>query len=285
MKIIDCHANLGWDISNTRKRLFPTNQSINQLLARMSKNDVSKAIILPFPSPGGQFNDNAPWYEVENQLLINAMRSHPKLIAFPGVNPADKESVKNIKTMAVAYQIKGIKFSHQIPMNFSIDKLIDHPLMKIVQDYNLIMMIHVGTGKEIGAEYVNVTLPYAVKVAKYYPGIRFIFCHLARLHADMLDALQLHNVWMDTSGFSLSYGWAQFSAKEPLFIFKGLSPEGIIEELVSQGFEDKILFGSDEPYTHYGKEIGIIKNARISDRAKEKILAKNMKKLLGQWLK
>jgi uncharacterized protein len=280
MKIIDCHANLGWDISNTRRKLFPTNQSANQLLARMSENGVSKAIILPFPSPGGQFNDNAVWYEVENQMLISSMRSHSNLIAFPGVNPADAASVKNIKTFAVAYRIKGIKFSHQIPMDFSIDKLLDHPLMKIVQDYRLIMMVHTGTGKEKGADQVHTTLPYAIKVAKYYPGVKFIFCHLGRLHETIFDALQLHNVWMDTSGFSLNYNWAEFAAKKPLGIFKSLSPEDIIELLVSQGFEDKIIFGSDEPYTHYEKELGIIKNARIPESAKRKILAENMEKLL-----
>jgi uncharacterized protein len=281
MKIIDCHANLGWDMSNTRKSLFPNAQSVRQLLTKMNEYEVGKAIILPFPSPGGQFHDNAIWYEVENQLLMNAMRAHPRLIAFPGVNPADIGSVKNIKTLAVAYGIKGLKFSHQIPMDFSIDKLIGHPLMKIVQDYHLVMMIHVGTGKEKGAEYVHTTLPYAIKVAKHYPGVKFIFCHLGRLHEDIFAAMQLHNVWVDTSGFSLGYKWAQFAAKDSVDIFKRMGPEQIIEQLVTQGFEDKIIFGSDEPYTRYKKEIGIIQKAKISQMAKKKILAENMEGLLG----
>jgi predicted TIM-barrel fold metal-dependent hydrolase len=281
MKIIDCHANLGWDISNTRKKLFPTNQSINQLLSKMSGQGVSKSVILPFPSPGGQFNENAIWYEVENQMLMNAMRSHPNLIAFPGVNPADEASVKNIKTLAIAYRVKGVKFSHQIPMGFDIDKLINHPLMKIISDYNLVMMIHVGTGKERGAQQVHTTLPYAIKVAKYYPAIKFIFCHLGRLHSDIFEALSLPNVWMDTAGFSLSYNWLEFTAKDPVLMFKGLSPEDIIEHLVSQGYEDKLIFGSDEPYTRYDEELGIIQKANINEIAKKKILAENLERLLS----
>jgi uncharacterized protein len=280
MKIIDCHANLGWDISNTRRNLFPTNQSSKELMVKMRDYDVSKAIIVPFPSPGGQFNENTFWYEVENQMLMNAIRSYPNLIAFPGVNPADEASVKNIKTLAVAYGIKGIKFSHQIPMEFNIDSLIGHHLMKIVQDYHLVMMIHVGTGKEKGAKYVHTTLPYAIKVAKHYPGVKFVFCHLGRLHEDIFEALQLHNVWMDTAGFSLGYKWSEFVAKQPMGLFKGLLPESIIEQLVSQGFEDKLIFGSDEPYTHYEKELGLIQNANISEEAKKKILAENMEGLL-----
>jgi predicted TIM-barrel fold metal-dependent hydrolase len=286
MKIIDCHANLGWDISNTRKKLFPTNQSAKELLFKMDENKIVKSIILPFPSPGGQFSDNACWYEVENQMLINAMRSSSssssssRLIPFAGVNPGDACSVKNIKTLAVAYAIKGIKFSHQIPMGFNIDDLIGHPLMKIVQDYHLIMMIHIGTGKERGAERIHTTLPYAIKVAKYYPGVRFIFCHLGRLHKDIFDALQLHNVWTDTAGFSLSFKWSEFSAKDPAGAFKKLTPIEIIELFVGQGFEDKIMFGSDEPYTHYEKELEIIQNASISNEAKKKILAVNIENLL-----
>jgi predicted TIM-barrel fold metal-dependent hydrolase len=280
MKIIDCHANIGWDVSNTRKNLFPISQSVKKLLAKMSENGISKAIILPFPSPGGQFNDNLAWYGVENQMLVNAMRAYPHLIPFVGVNPADERSVKNIKTLAVAYRVKGVKFSHQIPMNFNIDALINHPLMKLIQDYHLIMMIHIGTGKEKGAELVHNTLPYAIKVAKYYPGVKFIFCHLGRLHKDIFEALKLHNVWVDTAGFSLDYKCTQFTAKEPVIMFKKLSPEDIIEQLVSQGFEDKIIFGSDEPYTHYDKELGIIQKARIPQSAKKKIFAGNMEKLL-----
>lgn len=281
MKIIDCHGNVGWDISNTRKNLFPTGQTSQELLSKMDKYGVEKAIIVPFPSPGGQFDQNSFWYELENQNLITSQRSSPRLIPFPGVNPNDKRSVKNIKTLAIAYVIKGIKFSHQIPMNFDIDKLIKHPLMKIVQDNNLIMMIHIGTGKEAGSQYVHGTLDYAIKVAQYYPKIKFIFCHLGRLHKSIMEALQLPNVWMDTAGFSMASKWGQFVAREPISLFRKLSPAEIIEYLVSQGYEDKIIFGSDEPYTTYKDELNIIGEAHISPGAKRKILFENMEKLLN----
>jgi predicted TIM-barrel fold metal-dependent hydrolase len=281
MEIIDCHANLGWDMNNTRRNQFPNGQNHRQLLIKMNTAQVRKAVIVPFPSPGGQFSENAFWYDMENHNLINAKNANSRLIPFPAVNPKDPLSVKCIKTFATAYGIKGVKFSHQIPMSFSIDKLIKHPLMKIVQDFRLIMMIHIGTGKEKGAELIHTTLPYAIKVAKYYPDVNFIFCHLGRLHEDMIEALHLGNVWMDTAGFSLGYKWSHFAAKDYFKFFKTLGPEQIIEQLVKQGFEEKIVFGSDEPYASYEKEIGIIKKANISDTAKSKILGRNMGALLG----
>jgi predicted TIM-barrel fold metal-dependent hydrolase len=279
-EVIDCHANVGWDVNNTRKNLAPSGQTYKELLRKMDEYGVSKAVILPFPSPGGQFNDKAFWYDLENHNLINASNNSGRLIPFPAVNPADKESVKSIKTLVTTFDIKGVKFSHQIPMGFSIDKLIKHPLMKIVQDNNLLMMIHSGTGKESGAEVVNTTIDYAIKVAEHYPGVRFIFCHLGRLHEDLLDALELENVYVDTSGTSLGNHWPQFIAKKPVKIFKNMNSSRIIEKLVELGFEDKLLFGSDEPYTKYEEELATIKDANIPDEIKDKILSGNIDGLI-----
>jgi predicted TIM-barrel fold metal-dependent hydrolase len=280
MNAIDCHVNCGWDVSNTRKNLFPTGQTYKKLLHKMDMADITKAIILPFPSPGGQFNQTAPWYDLENNYLIQATTYSKKLIPFPAVNPADPRSVHGINTLALTHNIKGIKFSHQIPMNFSIDRLIRHPLMKIVQEYKLLMMMHVGTGKEKGAENVSTTLPYAMSVAKAYPDTTFIFCHLGRLHKDTTKALELPNVYMDTAGLALWENWPQFIAKEPSPAFQNARPVEVIEKLVDAGHENKILFGSDEPYTSYKIQLSHITDADIPERVKQKMLHKNMVKLL-----
>jgi predicted TIM-barrel fold metal-dependent hydrolase len=278
--IFDCHANCGWDMNNTRKNLYPVELGYKQLLNKMQDSGVNKSIIVPFPSPSAQFNPGSFWYEVENHYLILASKFSKNLIPFPGVNPADELSVKMIKTLAVAYSIKGIKFSHQIPMNFSIDKLVNHPLMKIVQKFNLIMMIHIGTGKEQGADKVHVTLPDAIKVAKAYPRVKFIFCHLGRLHHDLFDALKLPNVYTDTSGLALQEKWLQFVAKEPHLSLHKLKPVAVIEKLVQRGFSDKIIFGSDYPYTTYTAQKKHILDADIPEIDKRKIFYGNMAGLL-----
>jgi predicted TIM-barrel fold metal-dependent hydrolase len=279
LKIIDCHANVGWDVSNTRKNLFPIGQNYNELLEKMDKYGITKSIILPFPSPGGQFNDNDFWFEFENQYLIEANNYSKRLIPFPGVNPGDKRSVSNIKTLT-AFGIKGIKFSHQIPMNFSIDKLINNRLMRIVLDNGLIFMIHIGTGKEPGSQDIHTTLNYAVKVAKRYPDIKFIFCHLGRLQWSLLEALNLENVHVDTSALSMHRSFGEFTALEPIRMLERLSPVGVIEKLVGRGYEDKIIFGSDEPYARYKNEIEYTEKAEIPNKAKRKIFYENISKLL-----
>lgn len=282
MEIIDAHANIGWDASNLRRNLIPTEQKYSQLLEKMDYYNISKAVVVPFPSPGGQFRQEGFWYDLENHYLVESSRaSSGRLIPFPGVNPNDSESVKNIQTYAIFFKIKGVKLSHQIPMGFSIDKLIDHPLMKIIQDNNLILMIHIGTGKEPEADQVHTTLDYAIQVAKKYPDVKFIFCHLGRLHKDIISALDLKNVYMDTAGLYLWQNWKQFIASEPLSVLKNTSPPDVIKKLIEIGYEDKIVFGSDEPYTPYRNEISNIEKAEISEKAKKRIFSGNIKELLG----
>jgi predicted TIM-barrel fold metal-dependent hydrolase len=280
MKFIDCHANIGWDSNNVRKNYFPSEQSHKELLIKMNEHGISKAIILPFPSPAGQFKKNMFWYELENHYLMQAKQYSDRFIPFPAVNPNDESSVNNIQVMATAFKIKGIKISHHIPMGFSIEKLIDHSLTKIVRLNNLIVMIHTGTGKEAGSGNLHETLDYGIKVAKKYPDIKFIFCHLGRLHSKILDALELKNVYMDTSAISMHSYSKEFLAIDSFAHFKNNTPSQIIGKLVDLGYENKLLFGSDVPYVFYTNEIEAVKDAKISEEAKRKIFYENISSLL-----
>lgn len=57
----------------------------------MDAYNINASVIAPFPSPGGQFNPNTPWYDSENHAIINASYFSKRLIPFPAVNPNDKK--------------------------------------------------------------------------------------------------------------------------------------------------------------------------------------------------
>jgi predicted TIM-barrel fold metal-dependent hydrolase len=281
MEIFDCHANTGWDAHNIRKNILPSGQTYGQLLAKMDTYEIAEAIIVPFPSPGAQYNQNSFWYELENHYLELASRFSKRLTPFVGVHPGDKKSVHNIRTLSLSINLKGVKFSHQTLMGYSIEKLNRNPLMNIIQDLNLVFMIHIGTGKEPGAGQAHTTLNYAIQVAEQHPHVRFIFCHLGRLHERMMDALNMENVYMDTAGLSMATKWKEFIALEPLAIFKNASPVRVIEKLVSNGYADKLLFGSDEPYTPYAAEMRVLHEADISNAVRRRIFSANIRGLLN----
>jgi predicted TIM-barrel fold metal-dependent hydrolase len=280
MEIIDCHVNLGWDASNLKKNLIPSEQSFRKILQKMDAYDISKSVILPFPCPAAKFDLNSTWYDIENQYLITASKMSDRLIPFLGVNPGQLASVKNIGIGAMQSQVKGVKFSHQNLIKFPIDKLINHPLMKIIHDNNLVFMVHTGTGKETGSDVYHTTLNYGIKVAKSHRDINFIFCHLGRLHKDLFEALQLPNLYLDTSALSLAGFSRAFVAKDQTTLLKVSRPKEIIEIIVAEGYENKIIFGSDEPYTQLNNELDYVNRANISTDAKRKIFSKNFKKLL-----
>lgn len=278
--IIDSHANIGWDVSNLRKNQTPAEQSYFELLEKMGKNGVEKAILVPFPSPKSQFNPSASWYDLENEYIITSATSSKKFVPFLGINPNDEQCLKNVRTLASLFPVKGVKLSHQDIINFSIEKLINHPVMKIIQDNSLIFMIHIGTGREEESYKYHSTLDYAIEVAEKYPDVTFIFAHLGRLHENMTDALKMENVFMDTSGLSLEPRKA-FVALDKDEKFSSFSSNRIIEKLVDLGFGKKIVWGSDEPYTHYKDELSYVNDAEITQSNKRAIFYENIAKLLG----
>jgi len=226
---------------------------------------------------------NVYWYDLENNQTINAYYfAKNRFIPFVAVHPGQKDSIKNIDSLAGLHPIKGVKIAHMESMDFSVDQLIGNPLMDVVQKRGLVLLIHTGTGKETNADKIHVTLDYALKVAKAYKDVNFVLAHLGRLHEKILDAFQLDNVYFDTSGLSMWQNWSAFISNKPLDIFKSSTPIQVIERLVDLGYENKLLFGSDEPYVTYAEEIRIILGAEISEKARRNIFAVNSKKLLGE---
>ena len=62
--------------------------------------------------------------------------------------------------------------------------------------------------------------------------------------------------------------------------FDYYSQEQFLRILKAHG-SDKILFGSDSPWSNTGKELASIRSLPITDEEKENILYKNAKKLLN----
>jgi len=95
-----------------------------------------------------------------------------------------------------------------------------------------------------------------------------------------MSTLNMDNIWMDTAGLSLWENWRAFIAAEPMKIFEHSTPVEVIEELAHKGYADRIVFGSDEPYTDYAMEISLIERADIRESDKKKIFHENIEGLL-----
>ena len=110
-------------------------------------------------------------------------------------------------------------------------------------------------------------LPKAEKLSEKYPEIRFILAH---------------------AGFSyeLAKGIAKISKKNPN-VYADITittcTRKIIEFLVKEMGEDKLLFATDLPLRELSTQIAWVCYADISIQAKKKILAGNMYRLLQEY--
>lgn len=288
--VIDCHAHIGINAHNLRAGIYPFEQTVDDLLHKMDLHNVSRAIVFPFPYSSilpsmSKLRYSEPsrssftkLYQKDNFILMYAAGQHPdRIIPFPIASPRDEKCVEHIKQLVVD-AILGVKL-HPVAFGYPIHLLLEHPLTKTIQDLNLRVVLHIGSGKE-GSSSRGTTLEHALKLAKAHPSVRFIFCHLGRLHKDLPRILELENVLTDTSGLSLNNTSTAYLAPKLWQRLKHCEPRYVIEQLVEAGFEDKVLWGSDEPYTPYEEELDYVMNAHISESAQQKLLFKNIERFL-----
>jgi predicted TIM-barrel fold metal-dependent hydrolase len=284
IEIIDIHTHVGADTFFRGESLVlsrSTQQNIEQLHLLLTKYNVSKAMITPFPSPLAYKDKDVFWYYNENQGLLPY--NSDKTLLFPSVNPRDSESIGYAKNLIKRNNLRGIKI-HTRSCKLA-PASVPRSVCRFAEELKIPILIHIGSGneQELGVLGVDITLYSAEILAKSNPKTKFIFAHLGRLNVNLEDCLSLDNVFFDTSGLSL------LEAKRQHFVSKHSHPElsilaapQIINYLVQRGYEDKLLWGSDEPCgKSYESELEVVIGSGINSFAMRKILSENSKRLLN----
>jgi len=153
--------------------------------------------------------------------------------------------------------VDGLKI-HPSAMKIRIDDQKVKPYLKFCEDHNLPVMIHCGVWQEM-ASY-----KFAIEVGKTHNG-PIILAHMGGknrgLQFECIEALEnasLTNVFLETS--SCYVPW-------------------ILERAVSAVGDSNVLFGSDFPFYHPGVTLETLKFTELSNRSKEKILSRNIRRL------
>jgi len=284
--IIDSHAHIGKDIFGEKNGILsfrgtPQEQSMTEFITKMEKFDIKKAIIFPFPSPLAQFNEDEFWYHKENGNLLKDLQGNEERLYFiPELNPKDKKSIDYAFNMIENYKLKGLKIHTR--MTQCDPRYLDTSILRFLEKEDIPLVLHIGNGKEeeLKKKNIDISLNSAINLAKKYPNNRFVFAHLGRLHKRLEEALRLENVLVDTAALSVKKVWEDFPAEPCDIELIEKSAKLIILYLVEAGYEDKIIWGSDEPYgLAYEEELDyIINNENLEERVKKKILYKNVSK-------
>jgi len=227
--------------------------TISGLLKNMNDWNIDISVILPVITRQAQFKTLNGWAK---------SICSDRLVSFGGIYPFTDNYKRDIDYVA-GLDIKGLKF-HAEDQNFMVD---DERMLK-VYDYALnkgmIILHHAGYDPGFAPPFKSSPLQFA-RIARAMRGGIIIAAHLGG-HAQW-DEVEEHlvgeDIYLDTS-----MGFEFFSSEQFLRIVKNHGA-------------DKILFGSDAPWSSAKSEIESLRAMPLPKKDIDAILGGNAQRLLG----
>jgi len=242
--IVDAHAHIG--------RVNDLKSEPETLIAEMKKSGVTKAVI----SPMGKdiIFDNAK----ANSKIAEIVKRFPrKFVGFAVANPwLGSKSVLELERAISKLGLRGL-ILHPELQGFQADDEIVDPVVEKAQRLQIPIYIPVGTP--------TCSTPHQLDLlAKRHPKAILIMGHMG--YPDLAPyvlpvALKNSNIMLETSRV----------------------PElGLIEDAVRRLGAERVIFGSDYPYSRYELEVETVRLLNISSADREMILGKSLLALLGK---
>ncbi|MBQ4404823.1 MAG: amidohydrolase [Selenomonadaceae bacterium] len=280
--IIDMHTHIFPDkiaaatidkLSNVSHTPAFTDGTLNGLQKSMDAAQINLSVVLPVATNSKQVEKIN-----SSSAALNEKFSGAGIISLGCIHPdftnyrAELSRVKN-------YGLKGIKI-HPVYQDTNLN---DTKYMRIIDraaELDLIVVTHAGL--DIGFPGVVKCSPQMIKnVVDEVGEFKFVLAHMGgwKNWDDVLKILGGAKVYLDTS-FSTGeiiprrdFNWAAEDLK--------LLDAAQFMEFVKTFGAEKILFGTDSPWTSPKTSIDFIKNLPLADDDKNKILGLNAKKLLS----
>ena len=245
--IIDSHVHIGADADGSAQKL-------QRLKRNMHAYGIDKSAIFPFNEKSDLVKASIKLLEHKDQSMLPFLRFDPKVI--------DTEQLEHL----LDYGFYGVKL-HPRAQNFDpIDKKY-YGLYKKIEDSGKPLLIHARKYDTFTRIMLKTNGKYSdpdriVGLAKIFPNMNIIIAHFANLSRDALNVIAKEdNLYVETSIFGTTY---------------------VVKMMCKNLGADKIIFGSDAPYSDQEIEMLKIKKADISGSEKEKIFSGNIKKLLSR---
>lgn len=227
--------------------------TVNGLISSMKCIGIDKSVVMPVATKPSQVSVINEWGK--------SLQSD-KLCFFGAIFPYD-ENVYEVINKLKMNGFKGVKMHPDYQGFFADDKRM-MPVYEALRDAGLTVLLHAGV--DIGfTSFVHCTPLMIFKVLRDIPGLRLVAAHMGGhgLWKDVEEILLGKDFYIDTS----------FSSYE-------IGKEGMLRMIKQHGIE-RVLFGSDSPWTDARKELDIINSLEITSTEKDYILYKNAQVLLS----
>lgn len=199
-----------------------------------------------------------------NNFAIYLKEHYDRLIPLGSVNPDNDE--KNIREELLRIRtagIKGIKI-HPDYMGHAIDEDCYKPIFRACCDFDMFVVTHAGWDF-ISPDNIAATPCRIRKVIDEFSELKLVAAHFGgnRLWTDVIKYLSGRHVWFDTA-----LGYAERMGAD------------MAKSIIDAHDPEKILLGSDCPWSSPKNEYDFIMGLDITDEEKQNITFKNAQRLL-----
>jgi predicted TIM-barrel fold metal-dependent hydrolase len=222
------------------------------LIAAMDAAGVDCACCFPSAGRGGD-------YRLETELICRlAEETQGRVIPFVRAHPYWREDAVGDVEHAAALGAKGLKLHPFMDGAFlANDPVLVDPLLAVAADHGLAVLVHSGWG-------FNSMPGLIADLAKRFPSVPVVIGHSGRygFHREAAAvASDVPNLLLDVSGLSTPHA---------------------IEELVALVGPERVLFGSDHPYSPLGFELEkLVRWTRLAPAAIALVAGGNACRMLG----
>lgn len=222
------------------------------LLEHMDKWGVDISVIQPVVTKPSQTETTNTWA---------ARTQGDGIIAFGGIHP-DTDDYKRDLDLVSSLGLKGIKlhaeYQHFYPEEERMLRIYDYAFSK-----GLIVLHHAGFDPGMPEPFHSDPERFAKMLDKVSGGV-FVLAHLGS--QQMWDGVEEYLVGRDVY-FDTSMGFECFATEQFL-------------RIVQNHGADRILFGSDSPWSNASRELEILNSLPLSAEEKRLITSENAKRLL-----
>jgi predicted TIM-barrel fold metal-dependent hydrolase len=264
IEIVDGHVHMGGrprrekfdkEKNSVSGRAYYYSYAGEELVKAMDRSNVDAIIGFALGGFSSEYD-----YSDQNDLIAASMREYPgRIIGFCRLNPnvGEKTTCATIDRFVGELGMRGIKLHPEID-HFNLDERLLGPIFDKARDYGVPIIFHTG--------HTTNTDPLAIGcLASQYPKVPVILGHMGCTTATRqaaTAAAQFENVYLETSTVCrMSHPFAPAVLK--------VGP-------------DKVLYGSDHPYSPFQMEIEKLTKYAIPYTG---WTAKDLKKILGGNLK
>ena len=195
-----------------------------------------------------------------NDIVARAVARHPgRLVGVVYVNPAQVSKQDIMREMSARIEgegFVGVKPYHRVGLRY--DDPLYTPCWEYINERGLYALLHLMNSVTGGVEVVD-------KLAEKYPDAQWLAAHtggrwpLARGLAEVMK--KRPNVWAEITYTTVT--------------------NNILEWMVSEVGDDRILFGTDSPMRDPRPQFGWVVWADLPEESRRKILGKNFERVLA----